>query len=248
MKFWTVSEFSKITNLTKRTLHYYDDEGILTAHHRNEAGYRFYSQHELQRIHQIEMLKYIGYDLKDIKQILTDSSFNWTASLKLQLVMFENQISQYQCAINFIRKSIDSYAQDNMVNLELLVQMYHFSNIATNGKYREWLIKHFTSEEIEFLINIVNQASNLEHVQQSKARFAKAKSVMHLPYDDPHAQEIARELRQPLSNYGENIHLRNKVWELMKQGDIPYGLIPGYEQGIVIFVSKVIELLDKKSS
>ena len=34
----------------------------------------------------------------------------------------------------------------------------------------------------------------------------------------------------------------------MKQGDIPYGLIPGYEQGIVIFVSKVIELLGKKSS
>ena len=40
MKLWTISEFSSITKQTKRTLQFYDDEGILTAHHKNAAGYR----------------------------------------------------------------------------------------------------------------------------------------------------------------------------------------------------------------
>jgi len=46
--------------------------------------------------------------------------------------------------------------------------------------------------------------------------------------------------------YQTNQHLRDKMWELMKSGDIPAGLIPGYEQEIVLFMNQAIGILYSK--
>ena len=48
------------------------------------------------------------------------------------------------------------------------------------------------------------------------------------------------------SKYIGNPELGKKMWELMKSGDIPEGLIPGYEQEIVLFMNKAIGILYSK--
>ena len=45
-KYWTVKEFSKLTKVTVKTLHFYDHQDLLVPHHRREAGYRFHSQED----------------------------------------------------------------------------------------------------------------------------------------------------------------------------------------------------------
>lgn len=43
----TVSEVSKLAHVSVRTLHYYDEKGILTPSHVSETGYRYYSNQDI---------------------------------------------------------------------------------------------------------------------------------------------------------------------------------------------------------
>ncbi len=67
---------------------------------------------------------------------------------------------------------------------------------------------------------------------------------MHLEPSSPAVQELAKKwMDSANSQYNDNPDLGKKMWELMKSGDIPMGLIPGYEQDIVLFMNQAIAYL-----
>ena len=68
-KHYTIGTFSKMTNITTRTLHYYDEIGLLTAN-RTESGHRYYTKKELITLQRIVSLKFLGYSLDTIKELL----------------------------------------------------------------------------------------------------------------------------------------------------------------------------------
>jgi len=66
-----IGEFSKISRVSKRSLHYYDDIGLLTpAHIDRETGYRYYSAKQLPRLNRILALKDLGMSLEQIAKML----------------------------------------------------------------------------------------------------------------------------------------------------------------------------------
>ena len=66
-----IGEFSKISRVSKRLLHYYDAVGLLTPVHTDEVtGYRYYSTTQLPRLNRILALKDLGMTLEQIKQML----------------------------------------------------------------------------------------------------------------------------------------------------------------------------------
>ncbi|VAW43630.1 Transcriptional regulator, MerR family [hydrothermal vent metagenome] len=66
-----IGEFSKISQVSKRLLHYYDDIGLLKpAHIEQASGYRYYSAKQLPRLNRILALKGLGLTLEQIKKML----------------------------------------------------------------------------------------------------------------------------------------------------------------------------------
>ncbi|MDF1684999.1 MAG: MerR family transcriptional regulator [Legionellaceae bacterium] len=74
MKTWHTKEFSKLVNVSVRTLHYYDKINLLNPSIRQENDYRLYSEKDLLRLQQIIALKYFGFELSQIKTLLEDNS------------------------------------------------------------------------------------------------------------------------------------------------------------------------------
>lgn len=62
-------EVSQIVGVSKRTLQYYDDEGILNVV-RSEHNHRLYDEETMERIWKILLYKEMGMELKQIKEIL----------------------------------------------------------------------------------------------------------------------------------------------------------------------------------
>jgi DNA-binding transcriptional MerR regulator len=58
-----VGELAALANLTVRTLHHYDDIGLLRPSARSDAGYRLYSRDDVARLHQIQALRAFGMGL-----------------------------------------------------------------------------------------------------------------------------------------------------------------------------------------
>ena len=66
----TVKEVSNITKVSVRTLHYYDEIGLLQPAKISDSGYRLYDDENLQTLQQILFFKELNFSLKDPETIL----------------------------------------------------------------------------------------------------------------------------------------------------------------------------------
>lgn len=66
-----VNEVAKLTGITVRALHYYDEINLLKPSDNYQAGYRLYSNEDVETLQQIMFLKEIGFELKQIKILFT---------------------------------------------------------------------------------------------------------------------------------------------------------------------------------
>ncbi|HEX3781660.1 MAG TPA: MerR family transcriptional regulator [Pseudonocardiaceae bacterium] len=88
-----VGEVARATGLTVRTLHYYDEIGLLVPSDRSEAGYRLYSATDLERLYRILRLRKIGMTLEDIGHALDDADWHLAAALGRHLDQLDRQLA-----------------------------------------------------------------------------------------------------------------------------------------------------------
>lgn len=69
MKVTTVGEVARLTGVPVRTIHYYEQRGLLEPAARSEAGYRLYSQEEVARLKFINRAKLLGLTLEEIRKL-----------------------------------------------------------------------------------------------------------------------------------------------------------------------------------
>ena len=77
----TVKQVAGRTGVSVRTLHYYDEIGLLPPTRTTEAGYRLYGEEALARLQQILFLKELDFPLEEIRAILDDPSFDKTQAM-----------------------------------------------------------------------------------------------------------------------------------------------------------------------
>lgn len=85
------NEVSKLVGVSRRTLQYYDDEGMLLVE-RTENNYRLYDEKALERIWRVMLYKEMGFKLKEIKQLLLLSENKQEEYLGLRVEKVNSQI------------------------------------------------------------------------------------------------------------------------------------------------------------
>ena len=80
-----IKEFAEFTGVSVRTLHYYDEIGLLEpAHVDRENGYRYYNEDSLLRMQEILFYRELDFSLKSIGEILSAPNYDKTKALKDQ--------------------------------------------------------------------------------------------------------------------------------------------------------------------
>jgi MerR family transcriptional regulator, thiopeptide resistance regulator len=88
-----IGEVARATGLTVRTLHYYDEIGLLVPSERSDAGYRLYSVTDLERLYRILRLRKIGMTLDDIGHALDDTDWHLGSALNRHLDQLDRQLA-----------------------------------------------------------------------------------------------------------------------------------------------------------
>ena len=83
----TVKEISKLTGISARTLHYYDEIGLFTPTEKSEAGYRLYDDKALETLQQILFFREFDIPLKEIKAIMENPALDKNQILQMQKKM-----------------------------------------------------------------------------------------------------------------------------------------------------------------
>lgn len=89
-----VGELAKRTGLTVRTLHHYDQIGLLRPSGRSDGGYRLYAPTDVSRLHGIQALRRIGLPLDEIAAVLDADGTDLRAMVDRQLRALDHEIAQ----------------------------------------------------------------------------------------------------------------------------------------------------------
>ena len=99
----TVHEVSKLTGVSVRALHHYDQLGLLKPAEVTEAGYRLYDEGSLARLQSILLFRELQFPLKDIGEILDSPTFDRNKALDQQIRLLELQKEHLENLIEFAK-------------------------------------------------------------------------------------------------------------------------------------------------
>lgn len=142
---YQIGQFSKITNITIKALHYYHDYGILVPTRIDQySGYRYYSEDQLEKARMIKELKELDFSLKDIKDILD----NYTEDKDILAIISEKyqqvtdkikKLHEIQNNLEFIllqQKKDKNSAHDQHITIKELPELI-IASIRFKGEYEE---------------------------------------------------------------------------------------------------------------
>jgi len=121
---YTVGEVAKLAHVSVRTLHHYDEIGLLKPGVRSDAGYRFYDDTDLERLQQILLFKELGFELAHIKDVMDDSSFNRREALIGQREMLETRAARLLAMIDAIDIAITHEEKGTTMSKEEMFEVF----------------------------------------------------------------------------------------------------------------------------
>lgn len=103
---YTVKKLAKMSGVSVRTLHYYDEIGLLRPAYVKVNGYRYYGEKELLTLQQILFYRELGFELKTIQKVLGKKDFDKAAALQAHKKVLQGEIERMKGLIKTIDKTI----------------------------------------------------------------------------------------------------------------------------------------------
>ena len=105
---YTVGKVAQLAGITVRTLHHYDEIGLLSPSDRSGAGYRRYDDADLERLQQIMYYRELGFPLEEIAEILDDPAADPASHLRRQHELLSERVARLQKMLNAIEFAMDA--------------------------------------------------------------------------------------------------------------------------------------------
>ena len=103
---YTVKQVAALSGVSVRTLHFYDETGLLKPAYVGTNGYRFYEEPQLLTLQQILFYRELGLELKQIKQVLGRAEFERVAALQSHRQVLEEKLTRTRSLLGTIDKTI----------------------------------------------------------------------------------------------------------------------------------------------
>jgi DNA-binding transcriptional MerR regulator len=124
---WRIGELARRTGLTVRTLHHYDEIGLLSAAERSEGGHRVYGEADVRRLYRIVSLRSLGLPLDAIAATLDEDGFDARAAVEDHLARLEAQMEQQRRLQERLRKLLERLdTEDFLTTIEELTMRQRY--------------------------------------------------------------------------------------------------------------------------
>ena len=104
---YTVKQVATMSSVSVRTLHFYDETGLLKPAFHKDNGYRFYEEPQLLALQQILFYRELGLELKQIRQIMDRNDFENLKALQSHRDILQKNLARTRTLIETIDKTIN---------------------------------------------------------------------------------------------------------------------------------------------
>ena len=136
---YTINQLAKLANISVRTLHHYDDIGLLSSLRDSKNQYRIYNEDDLLKLQQILFFKELDFSLPDIKKILESKDFDIAQALKDHKQMIFLKRNRLDALIKTIDKTINKVTKKKFMKDEELYDSFtkeEMEELAAEAKER----------------------------------------------------------------------------------------------------------------
>lgn len=167
---WYVKDLSKLTGVSVQTLHHYDRINLLKPSVRLPNGYRVYSEKDLLQLQQIIALKFFGFELANIKALLT-GNVGALEHFSVQATLLEQKANNLLEASKALKGIISDVADDKSIPWETIIQLIEVYRM-TQKLEHTWVKEIFTPEELKQYATFETELKTRSTPEQ-KATFEK---------------------------------------------------------------------------
>ncbi len=121
---WIVGDVARRAGVTVRTLHYWDEIGLLSRSARSEAGYRLYDYRDLERLQRILAYRRLGLELDKIAAILDDPDVDPIDHLRRQHQLLCGHRDELTRIINALEKTMEARKLGIQLDPEELLEVF----------------------------------------------------------------------------------------------------------------------------
>jgi DNA-binding transcriptional MerR regulator len=135
---YTVSQVAKLAHVTVRTLHHYDELGLMRPSERSQAGYRQYSVGDLGRLQQILLYRELGFTLEAIGELIDEPVLDRGAALRAQRALLVERVNKTKTVITAVDRALRALERGQTMAPEKMFEGFEeFDHAAHADEARE---------------------------------------------------------------------------------------------------------------
>lgn len=120
----TVGEVAKLAHVSVRTLHHYDQLGLISPSRRSSAGYRLYTRADLERLHAVLAYRELGFELEAIGELLSDPAADPVEHLRRQEAVLDARLGRLLAMRRSLRKQMEARKMGINLNPKEMLEVF----------------------------------------------------------------------------------------------------------------------------
>ena len=197
---YRVGEVAAMFGVSVRTLHHYDERGLLEPSQRSEAGYRLYGEDDLSRLVEILALRGVGLPLARIRSLLDRPGADPERALRVRRMALRRQIADLEAIDAAITAALERQRSSGTWSWALHREQPALPRMSEE-ELEELMEKYYTAEHLEAFERL-GQAAGPEEIAAVERAWAelipavRAARDAGIEPDDPRAQDLGRRWRE----------------------------------------------------
>jgi DNA-binding transcriptional MerR regulator len=247
---YLVKEFADLAGVTVRTLHYYDEAGLLKPTLHTDANHRLYQREDLLRLQQILTLKWMGFSLDEIRTLLDNPIYGLGRSLQIQKEAIDQRIRELQQVSLALDMTSAALEKANAPDWEMIIAI--IQGVMESRKW-QWISAYYTPEQRAHIAERGKHftAVDMLDAQQQWADLGAAfEAHHHLPPDHPELQKLAAEMDRLITSFSggdPGIEQALRTAYMNAEKHMPPGDLP-INWDNMLFMNRALEIYRRNKS
>ncbi|SFI85201.1 MerR family transcriptional regulator [Thermoflavimicrobium dichotomicum] len=240
IRMYTIGQFAHKANVTIRTLHYYEEIGLLIPSATTEGKHRLYSNEDFIRLQQIVTLKELGFSLKQIKQILEGA--DWEQLLKTQLKLIRQEMERLQKIEQGLESILHVYQAEGRVNWHVLLKLFQYSKQDPQARH-QFIQENLNPIEQKAFRKLPKLEGEDMETLEWMALLKEVIAHQDLDPASPEAQKVIKKLWDKMAEWFDgDLEMMEAHWRLQKNHADELRLYP-FEPQTIEFIEKGTDIL-----
>lgn len=204
--YYKVKEVSDMVGLSVRMLHHYDKIDLLKPDHVTSAGYRQYSEENLELLQQILFLRELEFSLNEIKVFMEHQSQDYIGMLDKQQMLLKKKAKRLNKIIDTIEKTKDKYKRGEIMTAKERFEGFDSSDFEANkeqyAKEAEERWGHSEAFQESKRRTSKYSPDDFKRIQDETDKvYKQIVGLMHLHVSDPGVQTLVASLRDGITEH-----------------------------------------------